>query len=51
MNTECPCGKFRYDDKRAAQTARNARMRKHNRPDSLRIYPCRNCKGWHMTKK
>ncbi len=43
------CGKSRYPDKRAAQSAMNARMRSHNRPDHLRIYACPICRGWHMT--
>lgn len=45
-------GKVRYHDKRAALTAKNYRMRGHNRkrPDHLRAYPCPECQGWHLTK-
>ncbi len=46
------CHKNRYDDKKAALSARNAIFRGHrrNRPKKLRAYPCPACNGWHLTK-
>ena len=47
------CGKLRYPDKRAAQTALNKRLTGHGghgRPDRLHIYTCPNCHGWHLGK-
>lgn len=40
--------KVKYD-KRGAVTAKNARM--HQDHVRLRIYPCPNCGGWHLTHK
>lgn len=49
--TQIRCGKVRYESKRQAATVRNAVMRRHNRRvKRLRIYPCANCGGWHLTK-
>jgi len=45
-------GKVRFPDKRAAATARNARMNsryRRGKPKYLRIYPCPSCGGWHLT--
>lgn len=44
------CTKKNYPDKRAAQTAINARLKSHsgNRPDFLRLYDCPDCNGWHI---
>lgn len=47
--TEPLCCKKAYT-KREAQTALNRRMKAHNRPDGLRIYPCP-CGAWHLTHK
>lgn len=46
--------KTRYPDKRAAHTAYNLAMKKrgrHGRAMELRIYPCPNCGGHHLTKQ
>lgn len=50
------CQKMRYPDKKAALSAKNHRTRgrratRHNRPKSLRAYPCPDCHGWHLTHK
>lgn len=46
------CRKTTYPDKKAAQSARNAVLkRKRNRPKDLRIYRCEHCHGWHLTKQ
>lgn len=52
------CGKLRYPDKKAAQTAINSRTtgrqrQRRHRPerDQLRAYPCHVCHGWHITHK
>jgi len=45
-------GKIRYAEKKAAATARNARLRDRRRrgkPKYLRIYACPACGGWHLT--
>lgn len=45
--------KRRYDDKKAALTARNGILGSHrrNRPENLRAYPCPFCRGWHLTRR
>lgn len=51
--TKMCTSKRRFDDKRAAVTAKNSwsrRRGRHGRAESVRIYPCPICKGWHMTK-
>jgi hypothetical protein len=49
-----PCGKRRYPDRKAAQSAINLLLRRRGRhgiPEALRSYPCPQCRGWHLTKK
>jgi len=51
------CNGKKCFSKRDAETARNKRLkpkrhqRRHNTPDSLRIYHCQTCNGWHLTSK
>lgn len=44
------CNKVRYPSKKDAQTKLNS-MRGFGRKSGkkLRIYPCPNCKGWHLS--
>ena len=47
------CGKHRYERKRDANAARNARLHgkmRHGKPKNLRVYHCPDCNGWHLTK-
>lgn len=41
-------GKVIYD-KRGATTAKNKRYEEDHQV--LRIYPCKRCQGWHLTKQ
>ena len=44
------CNKACYPDKKAAQTAMNAALRRRrNAPDYLRAYRCEICQAWHLT--
>ncbi len=49
------CGKTRYPDRKAAQSAINlfnrSKRGRHGRPESVRSYACPNCHGWHLTKR
>lgn len=46
------CGKVRHPSRRVAQVALNRSMRNHDRKgrdrDSLKIYFCSNCNGFHL---
>ncbi len=43
------CNGKRTYDKKGAQTAQNARYKQDH--IELRIYPCPDCHGWHLTKQ
>ena len=48
------CGKIGYPDKKSAESKRNQlkrKGRKANMGGKLRIYPCPDCKHWHLTKR
>jgi hypothetical protein len=48
MDASKSCDGKRCYTKRDAQTMRNAKKREGK---LLRIYPCKECGGWHLTHK
>lgn len=48
-------GKKRFPDKKSAVSAVNFLMRhghgRRHRPDYVRVYPCPDCQGYHMTSR
>lgn len=46
------CDKKRYSDKKTAVTAMNGLKKRHNLhyTNKLRVYPCPECRGWHLSK-